>query len=142
MGKGLRHLMLVFAILLATVCNMVNVTFCECRQSMIVGDCSCALHSHAVPCLENGGGDDSGTTVIQHSHQCRHVVMDNGNWEFPVAVDVSQGTAVPPFIIVSPGELGESALVYLGLVREIYYPPDWHDASQIGGLGYCRPLLI
>lgn len=143
MGRGLRHFVLVFSILLATVCNMVNVTFCECRQSLIVGDCSCAVHSHSVSCVDSSGqGDSVPCQVIQHSHQCRHVMMDNGNWEFPAAVDVSQGASVPCFIIVSPCDLGDNALVCLGLVREVYYPPDWRADSYIGGLGYCRPLLI
>ncbi|MEG1938654.1 MAG: hypothetical protein RR138_06155 [Akkermansia sp.] len=138
----MRQIILMIAVLLIAVGKMNVVSFCDCESGFFIKDCICEQgHEHQMIADAEHHQDiphDSSTW----EHHCHHHTLDSGEVSL-AAMSVSVPTFDSSVLMVPPDFMSRDfVLNLLPLLPEIYSPPDRIRIVVVGGLGYCRPLLI
>lgn len=153
MAKKFGHIILLIAVLMVEICNMINVSFCDCHKELIVGACACEqskaemlahLAEHEV------AGDTFTCTVDKtappeapsESHDCHHYMLNSSNWEFPSVVQAPCAVFYPCFAPIYNFDYFLEPFFACHDVFVPLYPPEPEGVEKVGGVGYRRPLLI
>ncbi len=144
MLKTVRHLFLVLSVLLIAAGNMNIVSFCECSQNLFLSDCSCHAGTAVAPSSEDCSSSHGEAPCPRKDapHHCHHLSLKSGDWMTSATVAAPHAILIPAFIAAVP-------LAWKGGLpfRELepvatHSPPEPLLLTSVGGLGYCRPLLI
>lgn len=161
MAKKFGHIILLIAVLMVGICNMINVSFCDCHKELIIGSCACeqskaemlahlAEHEARDAVLREGVADTFTCTVDKteqpevpgEPHDCHHYMLNSSNWEFPSVVQAPSAVFYPCFAPIYNFDYFLEPFFACHDVFVPLYPPEPERGGQVGGVGYRRPLLI